>query len=181
MQVGIYIAHFPKFNDSIQFTKQLVVEQAVFCLPGEMSMYLAHEQQLYILCTLLTSLTGILLNRLLSSGFGNATWQDCKSMSKDHQGLQCALQVISSKLCLHQIFCSYKHCYHRSRIYIHFKTAVSDGKESLHSVVLYAGHVIVPHGGLVAFFVSLAKFKITWSYLKEPIKEHAWARILGPG
>ena len=45
LQVGIDIAHFPKFKDSIEFTKRLVVEQAVFCLTGEVSsIYFELEQ-----------------------------------------------------------------------------------------------------------------------------------------
>eukprot|EP00731_Ephydatia_muelleri_P025957 Em0018g57a len=34
MMVTIDIEHFPEFKDEIDFTKQLVLEQSVFCLPG---------------------------------------------------------------------------------------------------------------------------------------------------
>ena len=34
MMVAIEIDHFPEFKDDIDFTKQLVLEQSVFCLPG---------------------------------------------------------------------------------------------------------------------------------------------------
>ena len=49
LQVGIDIAHFHEFKDSIEFTKQLLVEQAVFCLPGEVcsSKYFEMKQRLY--------------------------------------------------------------------------------------------------------------------------------------
>ena len=43
LQVGIDIAHFPEFENSVKFTKQLVVEQAVFCLPGEVSIILSRH------------------------------------------------------------------------------------------------------------------------------------------
>jgi tyrosine aminotransferase len=34
IMVGIDIGHFPLFKDDIDFTKHLVIEQSVFCLPG---------------------------------------------------------------------------------------------------------------------------------------------------
>ena len=79
LQVGIDIAHFPEFKDSIEFTKQLVVEQAVFCLPGEVSsMYTLrwNSDLIYSQSASFISLTGIPLSWLLSSGFGNAMRQD---------------------------------------------------------------------------------------------------------
>ncbi len=39
MMVGIDIDRFPEFNDDIDFTKQLVIEQSVFCLPGQVIIY----------------------------------------------------------------------------------------------------------------------------------------------
>ena len=36
-QVGIDTDHFPEFKSTIDFNKQLVIEQSVFCLPGEVS------------------------------------------------------------------------------------------------------------------------------------------------
>ena len=33
----IDIEHFPEFKDELDFTKQLVLEQSVFCLPGMVS------------------------------------------------------------------------------------------------------------------------------------------------
>lgn len=35
LMVGIDISHFPEFKDDIDFTKQLLIEQSVFCLPGQ--------------------------------------------------------------------------------------------------------------------------------------------------
>ena len=37
LMVGIDIAHFHEFNNDIDFTKQLLIEQSVFCLPGDVS------------------------------------------------------------------------------------------------------------------------------------------------
>ena len=37
MMIGIDIDRFPGFKDDIEFTKQLVIEESVFCLPGEVS------------------------------------------------------------------------------------------------------------------------------------------------
>ena len=35
MQVLIDLEHFPEFETDVDFTRQLVVEQSVFCLPGK--------------------------------------------------------------------------------------------------------------------------------------------------
>ena len=33
----MYLAHFHEFNNDTDFTKQLLIEQSVFCLPGDVS------------------------------------------------------------------------------------------------------------------------------------------------
>ena len=38
LMVGIDIDRFPEFKDDVDFTKQLVIEQSVFCLPGQVHM-----------------------------------------------------------------------------------------------------------------------------------------------
>ena len=35
MMIGIDIDRYPDYKDDIEFTKQLVVEESVFCLPGQ--------------------------------------------------------------------------------------------------------------------------------------------------
>ena len=37
MQVGIEMEHFPEFKDDIAFMNQLIIEQAVMCVPGTVS------------------------------------------------------------------------------------------------------------------------------------------------
>ena len=41
LMVGIDINEFPEFDNDIDFTKQLVLEQSVFCLPGDVSLSLS--------------------------------------------------------------------------------------------------------------------------------------------
>jgi tyrosine aminotransferase len=43
IMVGIDIGHFPLFKDDIDFTKHLVIEQSVFCLPGTVSLTATHS------------------------------------------------------------------------------------------------------------------------------------------
>lgn len=35
MMVGIDIENFPEFSDELEFVQDLVMEQSVFCLPGQ--------------------------------------------------------------------------------------------------------------------------------------------------
>ena len=37
VQILIDLEHFPEFESDVDFTKLLVVEQSVFCLPGMVS------------------------------------------------------------------------------------------------------------------------------------------------
>ena len=37
MMIGIDIDQFPGFKDDIEFIKQLIIEEFVFCLPGTVS------------------------------------------------------------------------------------------------------------------------------------------------
>lgn len=38
VQVLIELEHFPGFETDVEFTRQLVAEQSVFCLPGKVGM-----------------------------------------------------------------------------------------------------------------------------------------------
>ena len=39
VQILIDLKHFPEFESDVDFTKLLVVEQSVFCLPGMVSVW----------------------------------------------------------------------------------------------------------------------------------------------
>lgn len=60
LMVGINIQEFPEFNNDIDFTKQLVLEESVFCLPGDVSLPLSLS--LLPLLSLPSSLSPLILS-----------------------------------------------------------------------------------------------------------------------
>lgn len=80
LMVGININEFPEFNNDIDFTKQLVLEQSVFCLPGDVSLFLLP----LLSCDYMLYSLGLQVSKLLPYCVNNARRENSRGSPTHH-------------------------------------------------------------------------------------------------